>query len=568
MAEPGWLPQLLQGFRSVSIGHGGLQGSRPTEKNARVLLPPSAGLLLPLRPPRLCHCQSTSFLPLPAYSSSSSCHCQPTSFSQRRSSSFLPLPAYSSSSSWLYHLVLLSLPPHVSSPACPREARLIVITQDGEHSELTANVTQTRLYENLGANSRFMGFYDVKNAKLAERRGLYLRREPGMDEIRFKIFLSMMENIAKPGEDFLWILAGSSEVAAKKIATALTQKGAQWKYKTYFFVYDRSQLGKYYWTRMRGLANSKTTEKAFLCWKGPTPKNMPNERQYVDAGSGLSVDTMLKVPVLAPKDLTFVDKEVRETSMKSMGGVADVAASAAGDMEEAMEPVAASAAEEGAAEPALVQHVKKRRLYRHTTGEELEWFPLDNAPDLLRELVWECGGHNVRWVLHGTPASGAGVIGCLEMGCSLVCLCDDAHHKEHFEKALKERAVERMLAGSRVFKSESLAARALELLPGTAKAEEKDQAKKKEAKEEDKKEDKKEAKKKDEKDGKDTKKKAVKGGKKKKKSTKKEAKDKKDGKSKAESKKRKRGEEEEPEEDEDDEEDGESGSEEDDDEEE
>ena len=248
--------------------------------------------------------------------------------------------------------------------------------------------------------------------------------------------------------------------------------------------------------------------------------------------------------------------------MKSMGGTLEVAASAAADMDDSMEPVAASAAaEEGAEAASLVQHVKKRKLYRHATGEEVEWFPLDNAPDLLRELVWECGGHHVRWILHGTPASGAGVIGCLEMGSSVVCLCDDAHHKENFEKALKERAVERMLAGSRVFKSETLAARALWLLSGGTTEEEKEQKEAK--KKDDEKEDKKEAKKKDERDGKKSKKRAQ-GGKKKK-NTKKEAKDKKDGKPKAESKKRKRDEEEEPEDDEDDEEDSESGSEADDD---
>ena len=120
------------------------------------------------------------------------------------------------------------------SPACPREARLVVLTQDGEHAEITANVTSTRLYQNLGSSSRFMGFYDVKNAKLLERQGLRMRWEPGIDEDRVKRFVSMMESIAKPGEDFCWILAGSSDTAAKKITAALTQRGGTWKYKQYF----------------------------------------------------------------------------------------------------------------------------------------------------------------------------------------------------------------------------------------------------------------------------------------------------------------------------------------------
>ena len=104
------------------------------------------------------------------------------------------------------------------------------------------------------------------------------------------------------------------------------------------------------------------------------------------------------------------------------------------------------------------------------------WFTHDNHPDLLKELVWEAG--NPCWVLHGTPASGAGVLGCLEMGgqchypvrgcsppqalhhthlviggidtqhsgealgagvlgcletgVSVITLCEDAHHRKHF----------------------------------------------------------------------------------------------------------------------------------------
>ena len=441
---------------------------------------------------------------------------------------------------------------------------MIVLTQDGEHAEMTANVTSTRLYQNLGSATRFMAFYDVKNAKLLERQGMRMRWEPGIDVARFERFLSMVESIAKPGEDFCWILAGSSESAAKRVVAALTKKGATWKFKQYFLVYDTKQLQKWYWTGMRGLANSRTTEKAYLCWKGACPKNMPKHRYYVDAGSGLYVNTMLRVPVLAPKDLTFVDRAVSETSMKVMG--ASPASTAVVETtgvdtcaDDSMELEAASAAVEAEQPGSLVQHVKKRKLYRHATGEEVEWFPLDNSPDLLRELAWECGGNTVRWVLHGTPASGAGVIGCLEMGCSVVCLCEDAHHKGNFQIALKERAVERLITGSRVFKDPGLSARAVDLLPGANK-EDKDldgsqgkeggQGKEEESKKGSKKE-KKEAK---------GKKGHAKGGMKKK-STKKETKEKKDGEAKTDKKRKK----DECSSEEDDEEDGEASSEEDDD---
>ena len=69
--------------------------------------------------------------------------------------------------------------------------------------------------------------------------------------------------------------------------------------------------------------------------------------------------------------------------------------------------------------------LKKRKLYKQLTGDEAPWFPHDNAMELLKELCWESG--HPRWVLHGTPAGGAGLQCCLEAGCSVVLLCYDEH---------------------------------------------------------------------------------------------------------------------------------------------
>ena len=120
------------------------------------------------------------------------------------------------------------------------------------------------------------------------------------------------------------------------------------------------------------------------------------------------VDTMLKVPVLHPKDLAYVDRMVFEQSLKSMIGLCEEPrrdAAESDPVEEADLQVAGSAAH---LRP-LQENVKKRRLYRSTTEESVVWFPHDNHPDLLKEFVWESG--SPRWVLHGTPASGAGVLG-------------------------------------------------------------------------------------------------------------------------------------------------------------
>ena len=119
-----------------------------------------------------------------------------------------------------------------------------------------------------------------------------------------------------------------------------------------------------------------------------------------------------------------------------------------------------SLAKENKALVALV--VKKRKLYRQLSGTEVPWFPHDNDMDLLKELCWESG--RPRRVIHGTPAGGAGVQGCLEVGCSVVLLCFDDHHRTNIWRFLLERAVEAMVSGSTlVFKDESLRARSIEL---------------------------------------------------------------------------------------------------------
>ena len=284
--------------------------------------------------------------------------------------------------------------------------------------------------------------------------------------------MELVDGIMKPQEDSCWIMCGRNLLNAEKIRALIAKQ--HWKCKCFHFVYDAKLLQKWYWKKMRGIANSKSWETVFLCWKGKLPKGMPRSRLYVDKDTSMYNDVVLKVPVVAPKDLTFVGKEVREISLRTMGGVLAPEPDAFCKDDEGAGPDdgAVSAAVTGAAAQSdpeyhakVSQHVKRRRLYRQVSGTDVAWFPHDNAADVLKECVWEAGGDKVRWVLHGTPAAGAGVVGCLEMGASVVCMCDDAHHKSHFEKSLQEKCVEVMLGGSRVFKDQELQARAEKLCP-------------------------------------------------------------------------------------------------------
>ena len=90
----------------------------------------------------------------------------------------------------------------------------------------------------------------------------------------------------------------------------------------------------------------------------------------------------------------------------------------------------------------------------------------------------------------GAPAGGAGIHGRIEMGCSVLALCFDDHHKKHLAPFLVQRAVEAMLGSKTlVFHNESLVARAklLRLTKDAAKDDKKED--KKEEQEEEKEED-------------------------------------------------------------------------------
>ena len=151
---------------------------------------------------------------------------------------------------------------------------------------------------------------------------------------------------------------------------------------------------------------------------------------------------------------------MREQSMNSMAGEqapeeteAPDEAGGAGDM------IQAASADETAVnlEKQLAKDadrersfIKKRRLYRALSGNEVPSFPHDNDAALTGELTWEAG--RPRWVFLGTPASGAGTMGFLEQGSSVVALCADSHHATNYRRVLRERAVEKMMEGSNVFK--------------------------------------------------------------------------------------------------------------------
>ena len=140
------------------------------------------------------------------------------------------------------------------------DARMVILAQDGTRQEVTARLSSTRLYQNLTESVKFMAFYDVKNAKLMDRRPTetVVQREPLVDMAKFSAFCEVANGVLKHGSDFVWILAGKSDANVDRIRKKVAEFG--WRDKAVHLVYDWRNFQKWYVKKMRGMANSKTFE--------------------------------------------------------------------------------------------------------------------------------------------------------------------------------------------------------------------------------------------------------------------------------------------------------------------
>ena len=109
---------------------------------------------------------------------------------------------------------------------CRREfdARVVILVADGTHTEIKANMTSTRLYQNLTDAAPCMGFYDVKKAKVCN---IYegenvMHREPEDD---FERYLNVVDPLLHPGRDVVWVLCGRAESNINKLRKVRLQVG-------------------------------------------------------------------------------------------------------------------------------------------------------------------------------------------------------------------------------------------------------------------------------------------------------------------------------------------------------
>ena len=114
------------------------------------------------------------------------------------------------------------------------------MTLDGNHEELQNDVVSSEFYQNVQDKSsgRFMGLYDVKNARLCERyEGEPLtKREPQIDETHFKLFTKMVDGIMTANNDVCWVLAGKGGANDEILRKEIAAKG--WQSKKCMLIWD------------------------------------------------------------------------------------------------------------------------------------------------------------------------------------------------------------------------------------------------------------------------------------------------------------------------------------------
>ena len=127
--------------------------------------------------------------------------------------------------------------------ACKKalEGRVVLVIAESTDVEIYQNITQTRLYKNLGVGATVMGFYDVKNARLCNVfEGQQLtHREPALDEADFERYLKSLTALLHAGRDVLWVLTGRTESNLPKIKKILSKNS--YHFQQYHLCYNIKQ---------------------------------------------------------------------------------------------------------------------------------------------------------------------------------------------------------------------------------------------------------------------------------------------------------------------------------------
>ena len=99
--------------------------------------------------------------------------------------------------------------------------RQVFLTKDGSQTDLIQSIISTEFYKNFSkAQSRFIGIYDTKNARLRA-----VQREPVLSEADFRKLCGVMDAIMKRGDDICWLVCGAHDEAEPQIIAHIDSLG-------------------------------------------------------------------------------------------------------------------------------------------------------------------------------------------------------------------------------------------------------------------------------------------------------------------------------------------------------
>jgi hypothetical protein len=226
-------------------------------------------------------------------------------------------------------------------------------------------ITCVRTAEHLMNRGRMMGlFYCRADSVFQPYPGQnYYAAEAPVSESSLISFISIMQAIMKPSEDFCVVFEGKHLSNKPKVAQLLM--ATKWVLHPITLHYDKAQAERLFQSgatsaakygsrrRSKGFASLGLAETMWVCWRGKRPRNWEATWQCIAGGQALTHDILTGVPVVHPDELPRVEEEERMLVMTSF------AASASG----AAEPEEEEDDEESAAGATGVADIAPARKY-------------------------------------------------------------------------------------------------------------------------------------------------------------------------------------------------------------
>jgi hypothetical protein len=176
----------------------------------------------------------------------------------------------------------------------------------------------------LASMGKAIGFFDPKadeDVRVHPGQNVFLNY-PSVNRERLEAFMEAFNSIMTDSRDVAVIFEGRV-VQNRQPIVQLIEK-FRWNYREVSLISDKTAFdnllrhgnsGKTKRVK-RGFATGKFRENVYVCWKGRAPKMAAKTRKWIDAGSHVSDDVMMNVPVLSVDERPTVDATTKSEVLK------------------------------------------------------------------------------------------------------------------------------------------------------------------------------------------------------------------------------------------------------------